>query len=205
VAGIVAVAGCTETATSGSEENTTTSQTEGSDENTTTSQTEESDETETTPESETTEQLINRPLEDLVLSLDDLPGDGWEVESSDIDSNADKSFEREDSEGNTEEILTQVSTFETVSEAQDTFEAIGYSDFVVGEPTESQNLEVGDESTWLAGDQVDQGSDEQLYIDFTEVRDRNAVGFIIWLERETESVGRDEITGLTQTMVNRWS
>ncbi|MFC7133301.1 MULTISPECIES: hypothetical protein [Salinibaculum] len=215
--GVITIAGCSGSEDTDADNKTDTPEADSSDE-ADTSNTEISNETEqiasendsTTSESE----LIDTSPEDVILLPKDLPGEGWEeslsnTESSDESTSLLKNYQRENEEGNRERISTQVTRSESVSGAEAKFDEIGYAQVVGMEPEESQELEIGHESSWAAGTQSGDGGDiEPFSADVIRVRDTNLAAYVGWVIEGTEDIGvieLDEIRSLADTMVTKWS
>jgi hypothetical protein len=220
--GTIIIAGCSSNDTSEADGETSTPEPEASSDTTETdiAETETSDQPTEQAESQSptetpSSELIDLPIENMALSVGDLPGDGWNVDQNTIDSDretpyASKFFSRENTQGNTEQVAHEMSRHGSVSDAKESFNSSRWSDLVgPGEPTESQDLAIGSESTWLASDDItDRSGDEpkQANSDLIVVRERNVVGFIQWFGglEATADVGLDEMRSLAETLVRKW-
>lgn len=214
--GVVTIAGCSGSNDTDASDDADTPEADSSD-GTDTPDTDSSNETEQTEsenDSTTAEpELIEASPEEMILLPEDLPSEGWaeslsNTESSDKSTSLLKNYQREDEEGNGEIISTQVTRSESVSGAEAEFDEIGYAQVVGMEPEESQELEIGHESSWSAGTQSGDGGDiEPFSADVIRVRDRNVAAYVGWVVEGTEDIDAvelDEIRSLVDTMMTKW-
>jgi len=203
--GVITITGCSGTEDTDNSDETGSPDTDNSNETEQTA----SENDSTTSESE----LINAPPEEVILLPEDLPGEGWEESMSNAESSGEstsllKNYQREDEEGNREIISTQVTRSESVSGAEEKFGEIGYVRAVGTEPEESQELEIGDQSSWSAGTLPGDGEDiKPASIDVIRVRDINVAAYVGWSVEGTEDIDAvelDEIRSLVDTMVAKW-
>lgn len=149
-------------------------------------------------------ELIDQPVDQLLLSVDDLPGSGWE----ETEGSGDITFERDNSSGNTETIFISIDEYDNVSDAEAYYDNISLSPLQTGtgEAQESRELEIAVESTWYSGTGTT-GSEKGISVDLIKIRDANVSGFIYWGvtgTQEANAVTLQQIGELAVTWHEQW-
>ncbi|WP_135821076.1 hypothetical protein [Halostella litorea] len=212
---VVALAGCSSGGRdSAGDETTEPENTSAEADQTTENQTTATQETETTTATESRFATegddsvpIEKALEELVLNMSELPGDGWESKEPPVFAGAERQSNRAFARGDNETEVLHCSAVlaENVEDAQEFYNYINIRRITGGiEADETIQLDIAVDSQWSFAE-YDHPSDESKTIKFhlLKFRDANGFGMIRW-NRIDSNITRDEIGPLGVTMHEKW-